>query len=85
MSRTRPCGALAHRSVVSCSGLGATEVFGGLADLPVAIFERAVDGGLDVVTLERCKGEDGTTTYRRLVGARDDDRRYRPLVADRSE
>ena len=66
-------------------GLSASKVFGGLADLPVAIDKRVVDRSLDLGSFERGEREHGATAHGGFVGTRRKDRREAALVADRTE
>lgn len=66
-------------------GDGSAEVFGGLSHLPVAVFEGAIDGGVDLRALEWRQSEHGASSNGRLVGCCRDDRCNRSFVADGTE
>jgi rod shape-determining protein MreB len=62
-----------------------SQVFGGLADLPVGVGEGALERGVDLGALERREGEDGAAADRGPVVARGQDRRQPAVVTDRAE
>ena len=63
----------------------AYQVLGRLTDLPVAVLEGAFEGGDDLGTLERSKGQDRTSPDRCLVVEPGEDVGTSVGMADRSE
>jgi hypothetical protein len=61
------------------------EVFGGLADLPVAVGQRGLQPGLDFLALEVREREHRAPADPRLVVARGEDRREGRFDALRAE
>src|SRR4051812_8652009 len=64
---------------------GAHDVFGGLAHLPIAVGERSLQGGLDIVAVEWRQRQDSPSSDGRLVGAAVKNRRQASNVADGTE
>lgn len=62
-----------------------TEVLGGLADLPVAVFEGGGEGRVDLGAVERGEGEDRATADRGFVGAAGENRVAAPIVGNGTE
>ena len=62
-----------------------SQVFGGLADLPVTVRESDGQRGIHLRTVEGGQREDGAATDRRAVLARGEDRGQAAGVADRAE
>lgn len=65
------------------SALG--EVFGGLADLPVAVLEGGFEGGVDLGAVEGGEGDDGSAADRGLVLRAGEDRGEPGRVAQGAE
>ena len=60
---------------------GRREVFGGLAHLPVAVGQGALEGGVDVGAVERRQREHGAASDSRLVRRGGKDGRQTGVVA----
>src|SRR5206468_12274855 len=61
------------------------QVLGGLADLPVAVGEGGLEGGIHLGAVEGGQGQDGPPADRRLVGARGQHGREPRRIAERAE